>query len=397
MRNRVESLIHRILGEVRRSIVVKDSVAYIVDPVFGIVRNRVNSEICKTLIRLNGYSSLTEKIINFIIKNQNEDGSWNEIHPNYNQPSALVTSFVGEALLKAFDYFPSNKLGKSLEMAKDYVLSQEKTPGYFVKSSLYTADHLNVNASCGAFLAQYGERFSDNDCLKAAKRAARRVCDHQFENGAYPYTTDKGTYSYILNVPCIHYQGVTMYYLLKINKVLEKEWIKKSLLKAAKWLSSVQKGDGKFDWSKSGLMFAYCLSGAYAFAFSSFVYVSRWNSKYLKNAGLCLNILERNINGLVLRWEKDSWTTFLPSIFTALKTAYIGDYPLRHRLFRFGYGVYRQVARRRFAYTVNQGLFKFLCKTFKIKASTVEPSKNYPDMFMTSEVLDCLSYSLDLV
>jgi hypothetical protein len=29
----------------------------------------------------------------------------------------------------------------------------------------------------------------------------------------------------------------------------------------------------------------------------------------------------------------------------------------------------------------------------RIRSSTVEPSKNFPDLFMTSEVLDCLSQS----
>jgi len=393
MKDRVESLLCRLIREVERHIVVKNNVAYVVDPVFGIVRNRVNAEICKTLMRLDSRNPLIGKIINFLLKNQNEDGSWNEIHTNYNQPSALVTSFVGEALLMALKIFPRNKLEKSLNMAKDYVLSQEKSPGYFVKSKQYIADHLNVDASCGAFLAEYGKKFSDYECIKAARRAAERVCSYQFQNGVYPYTTDKGNYHYPLNIPCIHYQGVTMYYLAKIESILREDWIKKSLLSGAEWLSSVQKKDGKFDWSKSGLMFAYYLSGAYAFAFSSFVYVSKWDKKYLKNAELCLNALEENIDGLVLRWEKSSWLSFPISIFTVTKTALLGEYPLSHRMFRFGYGLYRQIARRRFAYNVDYKLFRLLCRILKISASTVEPSKNYPDMFMTSEVLDCLSYT----
>jgi hypothetical protein len=32
-----------------------------------------------------------------------------------------------------------------------------------LKSAQYTADHLNVDASCGAFLARYAERYDDRD------------------------------------------------------------------------------------------------------------------------------------------------------------------------------------------------------------------------------------------
>jgi len=390
MQSHVEPLISQILDEVRQHIIVEENSAYILDPLYGIVRNRVNAEICKTLVRM-GEHSMAEKIITSLIHHQNNDGSWNEIHPQYNQPSALITAFAGDALLSAYDTCP---VEKSLRMARDYVLSQEITPGRFLKSSQYTADHLNVDASCGAFLANYGARFSDECSLEAAERAALRVCGHQ-NGGVYPYAVDKGNYPQTLDVPCIHYQAVTMYYLLKINEFLKSETVKESLLKGAEWLSSVQKSDGQFDWSRSGLMFAYYLGGAPAFAYSSFLGVASWDPQYLNNAGLCLNKLEKNVKGLILRWEPDSMASLPPSIFTTLKTAQIGDYPLNHRVFSFGYGMYRQWARRRFSDTIDDRLFHFLCRSLHIQASTVEPSRNYPDMFMTSEILDCLSYSME--
>ncbi|TFG42376.1 MAG: hypothetical protein E4H43_03230, partial [Bacteroidia bacterium] len=181
MQNRVEPLISQILNEVRQHIIVEEKAAYILDPLYGIVRNRVNAEVCKTMVRM-GDHSMAEKIITSLIRNQNDDGSWNEIHPNYNQPSALITSFAGDALLSAYEICPAEK---SLQMARDYILSQETEPGRFLKSSHYTADHLNVDASCGAFLAHYGTKFSDDKSLEAAERAALRVCDHQ-TGGFYP-------------------------------------------------------------------------------------------------------------------------------------------------------------------------------------------------------------------
>jgi len=367
--------------------------AYIRDPIFEIKRNRVIAEVLKAMIRLNLESdeSVIEKLCNFLIKYQNKDGSWNEIHPNYNQPSALLTSIVGEVLLLLYEKYGEEKLKEPICRAKNYVLSQEKTEGYFIKSKNYTADHLNVDATCGAFLALYGKIFSDNHCIQTAVTAAQNICNHQFTGGSFPYTLDKGSYEYGLNIPCIHYQGVTMYYLTKIHNCSQEQFIKESLEKAGEWLVSVQKDDGKFDWSKSGLMFSYYLSGAYAFAFASFLYLSQWEKKYIENAYTCLNVLNQNIKDLVLRWEKDTWISFPFSFITSLKTSKIGNFPSKQKIFRFGYGFYRQMARRRFSNHLEDRLFLYITKLFKIKSSTIESFSNYPDLFISSEALDCLS------
>ncbi len=389
-------LVNKVYNQgVKPLIVEKEKYAYIKDPVFGIKRNRVISEILKSIIRsdLEKDEKLVIKLIHYLEKNQNKDGSWNEIHPNYNQPSALITSIVGESLLLAYNRFPSTKLRKTIELAKQYVVSQEISSGYFIKSKKFTADHLNVDATCGSFLALYGQSLNDEDCINTASRTAQHICTNQFSNGSFPYAIDKGNYLHLLNVPCIHYQGVTMYYLSKIHDVIKKEWLKDSLINGANWLVLSQKKDGRFNWSKSGLMFAYYLSGAYAFAFSSFIYLSEWDKKYLKNAELCSNILENNIYGIFLRWEKNPWLTFPSSIPITIKTSSIGDYPFTYKLFRFGYGLYRQIAIRRFSNQIDDKFFKNLTNILNIKSSTIESFSNYPDMFMTSEVLDCLSHS----
>jgi hypothetical protein len=370
--------------------------AYIRDPIFDIKRNRVIAEVVKTIIRLKLKSeeNIIQKFCNFLIKNQNADGSWNEIHPNYNQPSSLITSIIGEALLMNYIQSQNDDLKRSIQHACRFVLSQEKSPGFFIKSKVYIADHLNVDATCGAFLALYGENFSDDLCIKVAKQVARHIQDYQFLDGSYPYAINKGNYSYLLNVPCIHYQGVSLYYLSKIEEVIQEKWLEQNLLRGVEWLVSIQKQNGRFDWSKSGLMFAYYLTGAYAFAFSSFMYASRWDKKYLKHARLCLNILKRNIDTIFLRWEKDSWTTFPFSVPSTLQSAFIGNFPSKQKFFRFGYGIYRQMARRRFSKKPNENIFKNLTKILGIHSSTVEPFSNYTDLFMTSEILDCISYSL---
>lgn len=380
-------------------IIEKENYAYIKDPIFGIKRNRVIAEVVKAMIRLKLESdeNIIEKFCNYLKKNQNKDGSWNEIHPNYNQPSALVTSIIGEALLMYHKRYASDDLERSIHDAGRFVLSQEKSSGYFLKSIQKTADHLNVDATCGAFLASYGKKFSKDKIIELARNTAKHICDYQFSDGSFPYTTNKGNYSYLLDVPCAHYQGVTLYYLSKINDVIKEEWLKNSLISGAKWLSDTQMDDGRFDWSKSGLMFSYYLSGAYAFAFSSFIYTSRWDKKYLENANLCLNVLKRNRRTLFFRWEKDSWVTFPLSISTVIETTLLGRYPFKHRLFRFGYGLYRQIARRTLSERINPKVFKNLTNILNIESTTIEPLNNYPDLFMTSEILDCLSYSLSIL
>ncbi|KKH18350.1 hypothetical protein DU48_00815 [Methanosarcina mazei] len=137
------------------------------------------------------------------------------MHVNYNHPSALITSIVGEALVDGYLLLKNERLKMAAFQARDFVLENQISPGYFKKSSVYTGDHLNVDATCGAFLAKFGKMFSDSECLDAAKTAAEHICKCQFSDGAFPYTNEKkGNYQYCLNIPCIHYQGVTLYYLV---------------------------------------------------------------------------------------------------------------------------------------------------------------------------------------
>lgn len=388
MDGRVTSLVTRMSGAVREMAVVDGEIAYIRDPIFGIVRNRVHAEVCKAMLRAGG-DPLVDPILNYVVECQNPDGSWNEVHVNYNQPSALVTAFIGDALLEAADRYPHED---AIERARNCVIAAERRPGYFLKSAQYTADHLNVDASCGAFLARYAERYDDPVARAAAVRAVENVVGHQRDDGVYPYAVDRGTYPYIFNLPCAHYQGVTLYYLAKANDVLKERWISESLTEGVRWLAAILCPCGQFNWSESGLSFAYHLSGAYAFAHASFIHASRGNGHYLEHAGLCFYRLEEIVReGLALRWEPESWNSLPPSIADAARMASIGGFPARHRAFRFGYAVYRQVARRRYSETAEAGSFWVLCRLLGIQPSTVEPSKNFSDLFMTSEVLDCLS------
>lgn len=401
LNNQMLSLVSRIFQKgIVPCLQIEGETACTIDPVYRISRNRVNAELTKTLIRINGinradYTEIIKKLLNWLLEKQNQDGSWNEVHVKYNHPSALITSIVGEALVDGFLLLKDERFEQPALRAKDFVLENQFSLGYFKKSSIYVADHLNVDATCGAFLAKYGKVFSDQECLSSAKITAEHICRYQFTDGAFPYTNEnKGNYQYCLNIPCIHYQGVTLFYLLKIIDSLESDWLDPEYEKGLKWLAAVQFPDGRFNWSKSGLMFAYYLSGAYAFAVPCFMYGTKWNSSYSENAEKALKVLEANVKDIVNRWENASMLSFPASVFTVFQTANIGNYPVGHRLFRFGYGMYRQFARRRFSNSVNPKIFNMLAGIMDINTSTVEPDNNFPDLFMTSEVLDCLSYTL---
>lgn len=388
-------LIHRLYHNgVKPLIVENEKTAYIKDPGFDIKRNRVIAETIKAIIRLDlEKNEVVAKLFRYLETTQNTDGSWNEVHPNYNNPSALITAIVGEAFIYGIEKGVINDTGV-LQKARDYVLENEIAPGYFLKSEKFTADHLNVDATCGAFLAVYGASFHDKSCVDAARRAAKRIYDNQVA-ATYPYTIDKGSYAYTLNVPCIHYQGVTMYYLAKIQDVIKEAWITQSLVDAGEWLTSVQTKKGTFDWSKSGLLFAYYLIGAYAFAYSSFVYLLKDGHDYVRNAQWCLDVLDAHIDTISLRWEKESWVTFVPSLLTAVTMSLIGRFPLTHRLYRFAYAVYREYARRGFSdEPQNDRMFTNVVSLLDLQYSVIEPSRNYHDLFMTSEILDCLSQSI---
>ncbi len=390
MEDKQEELLNTLIRGVNAQVIEEGDRAYIRDPVFHIIRNRVHAEFGKTLIRVNQYPYAL-KFINTLLDSQNSDGSWNEIHPNYNKPSALITSIVGETLLLALARAPDTEtIYESVNRAKKYVLSCEMEPGYFLKSRKYTADYLNVDATCGAFLAEYGSYYSDTSAQAAAKRAADRIISFQRE-GWYPYTTNKGNCSSTLEVPCIHYQGVTMYYLLKIEAILHESSVSTSLLSATEWLASVMEKDGTFNWSRSGLMFAYHLSGAYAFGYAVLSEMAKIDPKFKQNAEDMLRHLNPTPNGLLPRWEKDSWKRIFHSIGTAGKVAKIGNFPFRERCFRFCYGTYREMARRRYSERINRTSFNLTSSVLMIKSSTVDPFTNYPDMFMTTEALDCIS------
>ena len=121
MDERLMLLLSRVAGKVRELVATDGETAYICDPVFPVIRNRVHAEVCKAMLRSGG-DTLVGPILNYITACQNPDGSWNEVHVNYNEPSALITAFIGDAFIEAADRHPHED---ALEKARDFVLASE--------------------------------------------------------------------------------------------------------------------------------------------------------------------------------------------------------------------------------------------------------------------------------
>jgi len=391
----IHSFVHQLYTQgIKPCILVKDDVAFLLDPVFHIKRNRVIAETLKAMLRLDleTDTTLIRKLFDYLRSTQHADGSWSEIHAHYDKASALITSIVADAFLLFMEKNESSDTFRIVvDNAKDFVLRQEKKPGFFLKSTNYTADHLNVDATCAAFLAHYAKVFDDEETLEASNRACDHIIKYQWENGVYPYAVTKGSYSFVKQVSCLHYQGVTLYYLSKIHTVTQDDRLKQSLLSGGRWLSKMQKENGRFDWSESGLLFTYYVSGAYAFALSSFQYLSLFDKQFESFMEKCLIILKSHQSSLFVRWEQAKWLSFPASLFDSIKTAKQAEVGFNQRLFRFLYAVYRQIARRRYAEKIDDTLFNTIVSLLHLKVSTIEPFANYPDLFMSSEIIDCLS------
>jgi len=387
---KLKYIIDKLDSKLERFLIKEEYRAYLYDTYFKIVRNRVNAEYCKGLIRLGRKKEIVQKIINYLIETQNKDGSWNEIHLYYNEPSSLVTSIVGDAMIEWYKSTGDEGLIDTIESAKNYVLSNKKGSGYFIKSKNYHQDHLNVDATCADFLSSYAGCFSNDDSKQIAKTSLDHIRNHQFNDGVFPYRVKTGGMNNSMNVPCIHYQGVTIYYLKKTFKNLELEnadW----LVKATDWLANSQKKDGSFDWSKSSLMFAYRLTGAYAFALASYSLIKK--EEYSQKTKQCSEILDDHIDDLVLRWEIKKNSELLPSLVSVLVSSNRGNNNIIDFLYKTGYGYYREFSRRRYTEDPDKDiLFEKLNDMFSLSSSTIEPSKNYPDLFMTTECFDCLTY-----
>jgi len=390
---------------------IGENYAYLVHSIFKINQARVDAEICLTflnlmekgLIKKEQYSTLVKKICNWLIKKQNNDGSWNETHLLYNKPSVVFTSITGLALLKAYQNLNLRYLEGPIIKTKEFLLTQEiNRSGKFRKSMDYHIDTLNADSMAATFFTLFGKLFSDKESIDAAKRAVKNIISNQFSDGAYPYTDKQVAYpfKYHLNIPCIHYQGVTLYYLLQTYSILQDNRLKQSIKKGIFWLLDNHNVNGSFNWKKSSLNFALYLTATHSFAIANYILSKKYNiiREYpFKKISNSLEKLKYNMcSNIILRWECASWYTFIRDVYSvSIKGASVKSYPLMYNIQRKIHRIYREIARRRVSKEINinnnQNRLMRLFLRDRKKISTAEPLNNYPDAYMTSEILESLS------
>ena len=400
----INDVIKKLLCGVMQQLTITDEDAFLNDNVSKVVRTRVTAELCSTLVKLHNlkisdHQSMIKKLTKWLIDNQNADGSWNEKHIKYDKPSTVFTSVCALSLLETSESFPDLNIDEEIfERAAKFILKQEIYYGEYRKSELVHADILNVDAMVAVFLLKFGNRSSNENYIKAGKMAVAHICSHQFIDGAYPYGGPYRAYPYKYHfyIPCIHYQAVTLYYLIKTTPYIKSEWLEHSISSGTKWLIKNQKDDGYFKWKNSGLNFALYLSGTYAFVLPVYQNFLSNDTNLSKLMEKSLNVLKNQIiDNILLRWEKGSLKSIITGFLEARKGGSIGNYPILFKFLRIMHRLHREISRTKISNQITPSKLISRPTGYSAYLGTVESSTNHPDMYMTTEALDALSSSLE--
>ena len=396
----------KLLDGVMEQVTITDEEAFVNDKVTKVIRTRVTAEICSTLVKLHSLKILENKMLiqkmsRWLIDNQNSNGSWNEAHINYNQPSTVFTSVCALSLLEVSESFPEFNINEEIfDKAAKFILDQEIDFGAYKKSEHVHADILNADAMAAAFLLKFGSKSSTEKYTKAGKRAIANICLQQFSNGAYPYSGPKRAYPYKYHffIPCIHYQAVTLYYLIKSAFYIKSDRLEQSILSGVEWLVKNQKENGYFEWKNSGLNFALYLSATYAFVLPIYQNLLSNNTNATKLMKESLSVLKEQIfDNILLRWEKGNSKSVIVGFFEAGKGGSIGEYPILFKLMRTLHRLHREISRTKVSSNLIPSKLISRPTGYSAYLGTVESSTNHPDLYMTSEALDALSTSLQIM
>ena len=396
----------KLLDGVMEQVTITDEEAFVNDKVTKVIRTRVTAEICSTLVKLHSLKILENKMLiqkmsRWLIDNQNSNGSWNEAHINYNQPSTVFTSVCALSLLEVSESFAEFNINEEIfDKAAKFILDQEIDFGAYKKSEHVHADILNADAMAAAFLLKFGSKSSTEKYTKAGKRAIANICLQQFSNGAYPYSGPKRAYPYKYHffIPCIHYQAVTLYYLIKSAFYIKSDRLEQSILSGVEWLVKNQKEDGYFEWKNSGLNFALYLSATYAFVLPIYQNLLSNNTNATKLMKESLSVLKEQIfDNILLRWEKGNSKSVIVGFFEAGKGGSIGEYPILFKLMRTLHRLHREISRTKVSSNLIPSKLISRPTGYSAYLGTVESSTNHPDLYMTSEALDALSTSLQIM
>jgi hypothetical protein len=206
-----------------------------------------------------------------VLEKQNSDGSWNEIYPGINVKSTLATAYVGLMLYKAglYDGKLLSAMYNNLLKAAEYVIVNEKRPGYFIKSEVNDHDTVNVNLVCALFLLYMHKYFQRDDFLNISLRTMRRMMKVQLESGAFQYYSDEKQY-----LTPLHYHAFDTRLLAEYFTIIPNDNIRSVIMKAVAWLSSKIDKNGRLNWSGDLAVWVYRIFSTYGNTFYTFSFVS---------------------------------------------------------------------------------------------------------------------------
>ena len=195
IKKELEDIFLKSLNETRTYLKTDNEFAFLEDKFTGVVRTRTTAELCLSMIKIQklkirNYEKIIQKMINWLIFKQNDDGSWNETHVNYDYPSSVFTAICASTLFEAHMEIGIKISVENLENAADFLIEQEISEGHFRKSEHYHADVLNADAMVSAFLIKFGYYKNNSKYIKAAKRGMKNILKQQKSNGEIPYGTN---------------------------------------------------------------------------------------------------------------------------------------------------------------------------------------------------------------
>jgi len=158
--------------------------------------------------------------------------------------SIFGTVLYGKVVVNAYEVAVKNNLDLSeaehwrisFLKAAEFMCHMIDNKGYWVGNRAW-----NQRAAVAVLLFTASRLLCPERYLRKAKIVLDQILEAQLESGEYLYSETGGrTY---------HYHALTLYFLNQVNREYPSKRVEEAVLKGLKWMWSMQKENGDFDWS----------------------------------------------------------------------------------------------------------------------------------------------------
>jgi len=214
------------------------------------------------------------RILRFVLKRQNENGSWPEIlaFGRSEENSVVFTASVGCKLVDFTEVLDDNlkaEVLKGLERAARFVVSCEIEDGWFKKSENVSLDTINVNALCSLFLIKCYNLFGRSEFRSVSLRGVKRVVRAQSRDGELLYYTRKP------RTPSMFYHVLTVNFLTQFHDEYPQAEVLRSAIRGGLWVKRRQTSSGRLLWRHSLDHWSYRKFVTYPLAMEMFARLSK--------------------------------------------------------------------------------------------------------------------------